>query len=217
MRLPYAPTTPSPSAPQSTHETYAAITARRSPRPLQPLDLALLHNPSIASGWNSLLGAIRTTTTLSQAYLELAVCRIAVVTGAVYEWRAHSKLAVQEGVSAGVLSKVLEAGREGVVELGEGGSRVQAAVVRFAEDSTREVQVGMEVWEAVREAFTQEVREGDGGGEGKSEEEVNEVVDRMMMELTVCVAGYNMVSRFLVGLDVAEANGTEMVLPEGAV
>ncbi|XTI94409.1 4-carboxymuconolactone decarboxylase-like protein [Cenococcum geophilum] len=46
MRLPYAPTTP-PSP--SLEPLYARIAARRAPRPLIPLDLALLHSPP----WNS--------------------------------------------------------------------------------------------------------------------------------------------------------------------
>ena len=66
MRIPYAPSTASenPSASDETTAIYARIAARRKPRPLIPLDLALLHAPPIADGWNHLLGAIRTQTVL---------------------------------------------------------------------------------------------------------------------------------------------------------
>jgi hypothetical protein len=66
MRIPYAPSTASenPSASDETTAIYERIAARRKPRPLIPLDLALLHAPPIADGWNHLLGAIRTQTVL---------------------------------------------------------------------------------------------------------------------------------------------------------
>lgn len=37
-----------------------AIRLRRGERGITPLDAALLHVPSFAGGWNSLLGAVRT-------------------------------------------------------------------------------------------------------------------------------------------------------------
>jgi len=89
MRVPYAPPTPPPSSDPSLAAIYSRISARRYPRPLLPLDLALLHNPNIADGWNSLLGAIRSTTTLDPAVVELAICRVAVINCAVFEWDAQ--------------------------------------------------------------------------------------------------------------------------------
>ncbi|KAK5140036.1 hypothetical protein LTR04_003191, partial [Oleoguttula sp. CCFEE 6159] len=74
MRLPYAPTTPSDASP-STAAIYARIAARRAPRPLIPLDLALLHSPAVADGWNGFLGAIRTQTSVPAGVLELAISR----------------------------------------------------------------------------------------------------------------------------------------------
>ncbi|KAG9542860.1 hypothetical protein KCU71_g18295, partial [Aureobasidium melanogenum] len=59
MRIPYAPKEPAADASESTKAVYERITERRKPRPLLPLDLALLHNTAIADGWNSLLGAVR--------------------------------------------------------------------------------------------------------------------------------------------------------------
>ena len=86
---------------------YARIAARRNPRPITKLDLALLHNPSIASGWNELLGAIRTKTSLSSGDTELAVCRVAVLNGAVYEWFAHAPLALKGGVSPSTIVRTV--------------------------------------------------------------------------------------------------------------
>src|SRR6266566_8747847 len=98
MRLPYIPDPPTPR-----DEAEAAIVrrirARRAPRPLQPLDLALLHSPPVADGWNSFLGAVRTRMLLPDDIRELAVSRVAVVNRAWYEWGHHAPLAAAAGVS----------------------------------------------------------------------------------------------------------------------
>ena len=96
MRLPYAASTPPASDPAAA-EIYAAVSARRAPRPLQPLDLALLHAPPVAAGWNSFLGAVRTQTTLPTDLREIAICRVAVLNGAAYEWLHHAPLARDPG------------------------------------------------------------------------------------------------------------------------
>lgn len=189
MRLPYAPTTPAETAPESTHDTYAAITARRAPRPLQSLDLALLHSPAVASGWNSFLGAVRTRTRLGDEVLELAVSRVGALCRAGYEWEAHAPLALKAGVGSAVMERVADRMPiRGVEEVdGEGGvlSRKQRAVLAYADEMTREVDVRDEVFAALREWFD----------------------DGEVVELTAAVAAYNCVSRFLVAMDVGERNG----------
>lgn len=202
MRLPYAPTTPPPPAagepsdpsdPTSTAAIYARIAARRAPRPLIPLDLALLHSPPIADGWNTFLGAIRTSTLLSPAILELAISRVGALTGAAWEWRAHAALAAKAGVSRAVLQWVLEAGCGEEAPEGLMGGR-ERAVVRYVDAMTRDVRVGEGVFAGLREWFG----------------------EREVVELTAGVAAYNCVSRFLVALDVGEMNGEEMVVPSEA-
>lgn len=184
MRLPYAPTTAPPTSSPETSSIYARIASRRHPRPLIPLDLTLLHSPPIADGWNHLLGAIRSSTILSPALLELAICRIAVLNHAVYEWNAHAPLALKAGLDARWLSIALGEG-QGEVE-GEG--EKERAVLRYTEEMTRDVKVGEETFGRLRALFS----------------------EREIVELTVGVAGYNMVSRVLVALDVGENNGKEM-------
>jgi len=197
MRVPYAPTTPPADASAATQEIYSRIAARRAPRPLIPLDLALLHNPSIADGWNSLLGAIRSKTSLASGITELAVCRIAVLNKASYEWKAHAPLARAGGVSQEALKTLLEVprldqGKSGKKD-GEGGlSEKEWAVLVYTDAMTKDVEVSEETWEGVRKWF------------GESE----------MVEMTATVATYNCVSRFLVALNVGENNGKEMVVPE---
>ncbi|KAH6985761.1 AhpD-like protein [Ilyonectria sp. MPI-CAGE-AT-0026] len=175
MRLPYV-TDPVPTKTEEEAGIVERIRARREPRPLQALDLTLLHAPPIADGWNSFLGAVRTKNSLPDDVRELAISRIAVCNKAWYEWTHHAPLAVKGGVS--------EAGMEAIKQetLGERPAELTEklwAVVLYTEEMTRNVQVKDETFDALRTFF--------------SEKEI--------VELTATVACYNCVSRFLVALD----------------
>lgn len=188
MRLPYAPAEPKDASPE-TQAIYDRIKERRKPRPLIPLDLALLHNPKIADGFNTLMGAIRTSSSLDTGLMELAVCYVAVLNNAVYEWTAHAPLALKAGVNRTALEAVLEGKAKDEDRL----SAVQREVLEFTRQSTKDIAVEDEVMERLR---------GDFG-----------LSDQQVVELTMTVAGYNMVSRFLVALDVTESNGKEIKMP----
>ncbi|KAI9758143.1 MAG: hypothetical protein M4579_003175 [Chaenotheca gracillima] len=192
MRLPYAPTTPPDDAGPNA-AIYERIAARRAPRPLTSLDLALLHAPPIADGWNTFLGAIRTKNNLPASVFELAICRVAVLNGAVYEWTHHAPLAVKGGVSADGMETIRlapeGAAAAGRKSDGEGGlSRREWAVLAYTDQMTKGVTVDDGVFARVREDFE----------------------EAQVVELTATVAAYNCVSRFLVALDVGEANGGEI-------
>ncbi|KAK6435106.1 hypothetical protein LTR95_008705 [Oleoguttula sp. CCFEE 5521] len=187
MRVPYAPSEPPSGSASQVTDIYTRIAARRSPRPLIPLDLALLHNPAIADGYNALLGAIRTQSSLDEGMMELSICYIAVLTNAVYEWKAHSALAVKAGVSSEKLERLLKRDREW-----DGYSELERAVLEYTEESTVRVAVSDGVFEKTRRLLGS---------------------DQKIMELQITIGAYNMVSRFLVGLDVTESNGGEMVVP----
>ncbi|PWY69746.1 hypothetical protein BO70DRAFT_365678 [Aspergillus heteromorphus CBS 117.55] len=195
MRLPYAPSSP-PTADPATEDIYTRIAARRHPRPLIPLDLSLLHSPPVADGWNSFLGAIRTQTVIDQGLLELAVCRVAVLTTAIYEWNAHAPLALKGGIRPEELQAVrtLSSLADGAVEASEALEQSvltaqQKAIVRYADEMTRTVRVRDETFAGLQQT-------------GFS--------DREIVELTTGIAGYNCVSRVLVALDVGENNDKEM-------
>lgn len=197
MRLPYAPTTPQD---HKDADIYSRIAVRRHPRPLIPLDLTLLHSPPLADGWNSFIGAIRSSTQLDQGLLELAVSRVAVLTNAVYEWNAHAPLALKGGIQPAELQAARtvpstvdlnpESGEDALKALAESAlTPLQKAVVRYTDQMTLTVRVEDEVFAGLHK-------------EGLS--------DREVLELTTGVAGYNCVSRVLVALDVGENNGREM-------
>ncbi|KAK3325184.1 AhpD-like protein [Apodospora peruviana] len=186
MRLPYTPNPPTPSSPAEA-AIVERIAARRAPRPLQPLDLTLLHSPPVADGWNSFLGAVRTQTTVPADLREIAISRVAVVNRAWYEWMHHAPLAEQGGVSKTGMEVVK---REGGFALSsderpEGLTEKQWVVLCYADEMTRHVQVKDETFAYLRKLFD----------------------EREVVEITATVACYNCVSRFLVALDVGEKNG----------
>ncbi|KAI9664887.1 MAG: hypothetical protein M1821_006335 [Bathelium mastoideum] len=90
MRLPYIPPSPTFASP-----TDAAILARildRRGGALLELDRTLLHSPPVADGWNAFLLAIRTQTSLPATLREAAICRVAILNRAFYEWDHHLPL-----------------------------------------------------------------------------------------------------------------------------
>lgn len=200
MRLPYAPSTPPDTAGADTAEIYSRIAARRHPRPLIPLDLSLLHSPPVADGWNSFLGAIRSRTVINLGLLELAVCRVAVLNDAVYEWNAHAPLALKGGILPAELKEArsLPPTATGDTEKDQYAKEClaksvlnpkQRAVLVYTDQMTQTVKVEDQVFEQLKTVGFN---------------------DREIVELTTGIAGYNCVSRFLVALDVGENNDKEM-------
>lgn len=149
---------------------------------LRPLDRMLLHSPQLADGWNSLLGAVRSRMELPADIRELVILRIAVLNHAAYEWAAHEPEARRAGLDDAELAEL----RRPVPELG----RRRGRVIAYTDAMTRDIRVPDEVFDALRGEFT----------------------DAELVELTATVAAYNMVSRFLVALDVQEP-----LPPAGAV
>jgi alkylhydroperoxidase family enzyme len=182
MRLPYI-TNPPPTSSEEEAAIVKRIQARRAPRDLQSLDLALLHSPAVADGWNSFLGAVRTKTTLGDDIRELAISRVAVCNKAWYEWKHHAPLAVKGGVSEAALEHIKKD------QLGERPAELneqQWAVLLYTDEMTRNVQVKDETFAHLKSLFN----------------------DQEVVEITATIACYNCVSRFLVALDVGERNGT---------
>lgn len=160
MRIPYVPT-PVPTSSADEAAIVERIQARRAPRPLQSLDLALLHSPAVADGWNTYLGAIRTRTSLPDDIRELAISRVAVCNRAWYEWKHHAPLAVAGGVSQEALEIVKrEDPLEGKVPEGGLLNEKQWAVLVYTDEMTRNVQVKDETFATIKSMFTnQEVTE----------------------------------------------------------
>lgn len=187
MRLPYIP-----DDPQMATEEDAAIVQRVKDRrggKLIALDKTLLHAPAVANGWNAFLGAIRTQTSLPDSIREIAICRVAVLNHAWYEWDSHRPILEKSGVlSAEAIESLKERpGADG--KIAEGQEKRQEmfdekhlAVLEYTDAMTLGCIVPDPLFQRLKSFF--------------SEQEV--------VEITSTVAAYNCVSRFLVALDVGE-------------
>jgi len=160
---------------QPTGEVADLLRARRG-GDLTPLDLALLHSAPLAEGWNVLLGAVRSRFELAAALRELAICRIAVLNDADYEWRAHAPLLVAAGFPEAQLDSLRG------TDVPSGLPAQQRTVLAYTDAMTRSLRVPDDLFEEVRTALG----------------------ERGAVELTATIAAYNMVSRFLVALEIGE-------------
>ncbi|KAF2681577.1 4-carboxymuconolactone decarboxylase-like protein [Lentithecium fluviatile CBS 122367] len=182
MRLPYIPK--DPSFPDAEDQAIVSrVKQRRGSRGLIELDRALLHAPPIADGWNSFLGAIRTKTSLSTSIRETAICRVAVLNKAWYEWDSHAPILLSgHGVTENDVSAVLKTPpRASEVKVVD---EKHSAVMSYADAMTLDVSVPDELFARLKKSF--------------SEKEI--------VEITATIAAYNCVSRLLVALDVGEKN-----------
>ena len=151
------------------------IRARRDGA-LRPLDQVLLHSPELAAGWNGLLGAVRSSSSLPADVRELVILRVAVLNRASYEWDAHAPLGIRHGLGEAELEHIRTGG--GVSPLGA----EQQVAFDFTTALTQECRVDDALFARAEQAF---------GPQG-------------VVDLTVTVGAYNMVSRFLTALDVDE-------------
>lgn len=157
MKLPYV-SDPPPTNSAEEDAIVKRVQERRAPRPLQALDLTLLHSPPVADGWNSFLGAVRTKTSIADDIRELAISRVAVCNKAWYEWHHHAPLAVEGGVSREALEVVKQdnLGTDRPDALNE----KQWAVLLYTDEMTRNVHVTDETFNKLKELFSnQEVVE----------------------------------------------------------
>jgi alkylhydroperoxidase family enzyme len=172
-RIPYLPAdTAEPRA------VVDAIRARRGGRLLE-LDRMLLHSPPLAAGWNAMLGPVRTQLALPARLRELAMCAVAVLNRAEYEFVHHAPLFVE----AGGTQPQVDALRDPDAALAEPGlfDAAERATIALTIELTRDVQVRDETFDSVRRALPDH---------------------RQVVELVGVIAAYNMVSRFLVGLGI---------------
>ena len=129
------------------------------------------------------MGAVRTRNSLSADIREIAILRPALINEAWFEWNAHLPILLEvPGFSEDKLEvvKQLHPTSKGALD------DKQWAVLRYADEMTSHVHVEQSLFDEVKSV-------------GFSDQEV--------VEITMTVAAYNMVSRFLVALDVGEQNG----------
>jgi len=156
----------------------AAIRSRRGGTLLN-LDRMLLHSPPLAQGWNSYLRAVRGELTASPKLRELAICAVALLNRADYEYRHHAPEFLREGGTAAQLEAIAHIA-SAHLDLNPFDAAERAAL-SLAVEMTQKVEVSPATMAAIRAALPD---------------------DRHVVEIVAVIATYNMVSRFLVALGV---------------
>jgi len=161
----------------------AAIKSRRPGSRLLNLDRMLLHSPNYAKGWNGMFAAIRNQLSLPGKLRELAIMQIGVLNKADYEWVQHEG----EFLKAGGTREQLDALRNGAAT-GGGDTKLfddaERATIALTQEMTQKIDVSPATMKRVRALLP----------------------DAQVVELVGTIAGYNMVSRFVVatGVEVEE-------------
>jgi alkylhydroperoxidase family enzyme len=155
-----------------------AVRARRGGTLLN-LDRILLYSPVLTQGWGQLLGAIRTQLSLDPKLRELAMCVVASINNAPYEFGHHAPLYI----GAGATSQQAEALKDPVAALGNPAleySPAELAALAMSIELTRDVNISEATF-------------------AKAKSLLNE---QSLVELVATIGAYNMVSRFLVAFGV---------------
>ncbi|AWN15866.1 carboxymuconolactone decarboxylase family protein [Salinisphaera sp. LB1] len=138
----------------------------------------LLHSPPVAEGWLGFLTAIRQHADLDDRTRELVIMRIAVLNQASYEADQHRPIALAAGLTEAQLDQLAQPDPSSFFDAR------QSAVLALTDAMTREVRVAEATLSRVREYFD----------------------ERGVVELVATIGAYNMVSRFLVALDVQSSD-----------
>ena len=142
---------------------------------VSPLYQVLLNSPPAAHGWEQLLTAVRRHNSLPAAARELIILRVAVLNRARYEYDAHVPIALAAGSSQQKIDALADP-----AAIGPGLDAGEQALIELTDEMTLRIEVPPALYARVAEQFGQQ-----------------EIVDAM-----VTVGAYNMVSRFLVALEI---------------
>ncbi len=168
-----------PYLPIDLNEPADVVTAIRQRRggALIELDRLLLYSAPLATGWNHFLGNVRTEFSVSHKLRELAMCTVAVVNRAEYEFSHHAPIYIAAG---GSTAKTMALRQPDKAAIDDQFDREEQATIKLATQMTRDVQVDENTFSHCRALFS----------------------DQHLVELIATIAAYNMVSRFLVALNV---------------
>ena len=134
----------------------------------------LLNSGPLAAGWEAMLTAVRNQSSVPADLRELMILRVAVVNRAPYEFDAH----VPHAQKAGVSDVKIAAVREAVI--GSVFTESEALVLELADTMTRNIDVPEALMDRLKAKLDA----------------------RGVVETVATVAAYNMVSRFLVALQI---------------
>jgi alkylhydroperoxidase family enzyme len=163
-------------------ELVEAIRTRRGGKLLN-LDRILLHSPNYAKGWNGMFAAIRNQLSLPGKLRETAIMAIGVINDAEYEWAQHEKEYLAAGGTQAQLARMKD--MAAAMKDAKLFDEAERATLALTSEMTRNVKVRPATMKRIRAVLP----------------------DAQVVELVGTIAGYNMVSRFVV------ATGVELEKP----
>ena len=135
----------------------------------------MLHSPRLADAWLELNQAVRYGTEIDGQSRELAVIRVAILNHVDYVVRAHGPAyALKEGLTADQVDAVANWQGSNLF------SEKQRALLAYVDSMTREIDVSDDVFAEIRKHHS----------------------ERQIVELTMLIGAYNMLTRFLKALRV---------------
>lgn len=156
----------------------AAIRARRGGKLLN-LDRALLLSAPLAGAWNNYLGTIRGGLSVDPKLREIAICGVAILNGAEYEFQQHEPEFRRAGGTALAAQRLREfATAAAHAEIFNAAER---AVIALTTQMTTHINVDNETWQQFETALPD---------------------PQIQVEIIAIIATYNMVSRFLIACQI---------------
>lgn len=134
----------------------------------------LLNSAPIAQGWEAMLTAVRNKSSVPADLRELMILRVAVLNKASFEFEAH----IPHALKAGVPQEKIDGLRS--LTLSDLFTDEEKLLLQMTDHMTRDVEVPAELMAKVTHQYSAE----------------------KVVELVATVAAYNMVSRFLVALNI---------------
>jgi 4-carboxymuconolactone decarboxylase len=135
----------------------------------------MLHSPALANAWFDLNQAVRYGTEIDGQSRELAVIRVAILNGVEYVQRAHGPAyALQEGLTPEQVAALSDWRASQLF------NAQQRALLAYTDAMTENIEVTDDVFDNARQHFS----------------------ERQIVELTLLIGAYNMLTRFLKALKV---------------
>jgi alkylhydroperoxidase family enzyme len=155
-------------------ESIAKIKGARGGRLINIYRL-MLHSPALANAWFDLNQAVRYGTEIDGQSRELAVIRVAILNGVEYVQRAHGPAyALKEGLTPEQVAALWDWRASQLF------NAQQRALLAYTDAMTEKIEVTDDVFDNARQHFS----------------------ERQIVELTILIGAYNMLTRFLKALKV---------------
>ena len=155
-------------------ELVDAIRSRRPGGKLLNLDRILLHSPAFAKGWNGLFAAIRGQLALPAKLRELTIMAVGALNQADYEWAQHEGEFTKAGGTPAQLAALKNV--PAAMKNDKLFDEAERATLALTDEMTRSIKVSDATMKRIRKLLP----------------------DEQVVELIGAIAGYNMVSRFVV-------------------